>query len=270
MEENGVLSKRTLAGFWVILVAFVAAYLVVSQLAGPSDAATVRDIFYTVIGVVTVAVLVITALKSRGEDRPVWALIAITGMCWSFGDAVLRICEITGVYGPERIFCAPDIFYLAAYVSLAFVVVHMARLTSVKKNHMKWVRYYPFALVAEVALLSIGLALFLPQGIAGASVNGSGLKIATIVNYIYPAFDIGIVAGMLLMLLMHDMPFRKIWHELFIFGLSMFAIADMSYSLFEPAGIYDPTSLLTQAIISIWLFSYGLLIMAAVYKLSDA
>lgn len=263
-------ARKSFFIYWVILLVFTASFLVVSQLVNPANSIIVRDFYYSVTGVVTVAVLAAAALKSNGEDRRIWALIAAAGIGWSFGDIIMRVYESTGASGAQRVLSLPDVFYLMAYISLAFAVVYMARLTRDKKHRMDWARFYPLALVIEVIVVSFALALYLPNGLAEVFAGESGLSVAKIVNYLYPALDLGIVAGLLLILFTHRIPFRKTWHEVLIFGLSMFTVADISYSLFKPTGIYDPANLPTQIIIAIWLLSYGLLIMAGIYKLNEA
>jgi hypothetical protein len=269
MEKYEGGAKKPFFVYWTILFVYVASFLILSQLIKPAGEIMVRDFFYAITGVTTVIVLTTAAIKSQGADKPVWSLIAIAGICWSLGDVIMRVCELTGIFGPVRTLCVADVFYQIAYISLAFVVVNLARLTNDRKIHADWARFYPLALFITVTLISTAMAYFLPNGLAGELGARTGLRIEMIVNYIYPALDFGIVAGLLLILFTHRIPFRKTWHEVLIFGLSIFTVADISYSLFKPAGIYDPASLPTQVIMAIWLTSYGVMIMAAVYKLNE-
>ncbi len=262
-------NERIILAAWLGLFLFITSFLLTSAIVNTSYMEPVRDVFYFIMGVVTVTVLIIASVKSRGHDKKVWILIASAGALWAIGDLSLRICELTGMFGPKRVLCVPDIFYLTSYLFLVALVVSLGHATEKPGIKFKWVKFYPFAVVVLSIIISIAMAIFLPHGVAASIVETPGIDLSLIVNYSYTALDVCVVAGLLLIILVHRTHFNKLWEALLVLGLSVFTIADLSYSLFKPAGIYDPTTLPTQIIIAMWLGAYGLLSIAAVYKLTE-
>lgn len=254
---------------WLSLVLFIMAFLLISAIADSSDAVIVRDLFYAVMGVATIIALVSAAVKSRGRSKKVWILMALFGAFWASGDLALRLCEITGILGPERVLCFPDIFFLAAYIVLVAIVVLLGRATETPGSITRWVKFYPLAVIVFSIAISVALAVFLPRGVAGGPIGTSSLDFSMIVNYLYTAIDVCIVSGLLLIILVNKTHLNRPWEVMIVLGLATFSVADLSYSLFKPAGIYDPTTLPTQIIVAMWLSGYGLLSMAAIYKLTE-
>jgi hypothetical protein len=267
-------NKETLAiiqfAAWAGLVVFVLSFLLVSAFAEPSMAVYVRDFFYTIMGVVTVLALITAAVKSRGRDRKVWVLIAAAGLLWALGDLAMRICEVIGLIGSKRVLSPPDIFFLAAYAALVYIVVIIGSDTKAAGLKNSWVRIYPVSVVILSVLISLAMAYFLPRGVGGAPLGAYSLDFSMAINYFYTALDFCIISGLLLIILLNNTHFNRLWEALFVLGLSTFAIADLSSSLFIPAGIYDPANLPTQMIMAIWLTGYGLLAMSAFYNLTRA
>jgi hypothetical protein len=254
---------------WFGLAVFLLTYLLISLFVEPSRAVFVRDSFYIVMGIITISVLIAAAIKSRGPDKRIWTLLALAGALWATGDFTLRICEVTGIFGSQRVLCVPDIFYFSAYVALVMIVVSLGRSSTTTKTRINWVKFYPSAVVFFSIAIGVIMAIFLPRGIAGGSATAAPFDISSVVNYIYTALDICIVAGLLLIILLNRPHFNKPWFALGILGLMTFTVADLSYSLFKPAGIYDPTNAPTQMILALWLTGYGLLSIAAVYKITE-
>jgi hypothetical protein len=253
---------------WVGLGLFITAFLLASALVDPSMAVYVRDFFYTVMGVVTVSALIAAAAKSHGRDKRVWRLIATAGVLWALGDLTVRVCEVLGLMGPKRVLSYPDIFFLAAYVALIAIVVLLG--IDTKKPGLKkwWIRVYPPSVVVLSILISLGMAVFLPRGVGGGPIGAYSLDLSIAINYFYTAIDFCIISGLLLIILLNNTHFNRLWEALFVLGLSTFSIADLSSSLFIPAGIYNATNLPTQIIMAIWLTGYGLLAMSAFYNLT--
>lgn len=270
MDENkgkpGIAKKVA----WFSLAVFLLTYLLISLFVEPAKAVTVRDYFYVVMGIVTISALIAAAVKSRGPDKRIWTLLALAGSLWATGDFTLRICEVTGIFGSERLLCVPDIFYFASYIALVMIVVSLGRLSTTTKTKINWVKFYPSAVVVFSIAISVIMAVFLPRGIAGGSTAAATFDVSSAVNYLYTALDICIVAGLLLIILLNRPHFDKPWFALGVLGLMTFTVADLSYSLFKPAGIYDPTNMPTQIILALWLTGYGLLSLAAVYKITEA
>ncbi len=262
-------SKRIILIAWLGLALFIVAFLLASTIVNSGYTVAVRDSFYIIMGLTTVTVLTIAAVKSRGWEKKIWVLIAIAGGLWATGDLTLRICELTGMFGPKRVLCVPDIFYLTSYVALVGIVVLLGRATEKPGLKFKWVKFYPLAVVVFSIIISGAMAVFLPRGVAASSINPSRFDLSMIVNYSYTALDVCVIVGLLLIILVHRTHFNKLWEALLVIGLSTFSIADLSYSLFKPAGIYDPANLPTQIIVAMWLTGYGLLSMAAVYKMTE-
>ncbi|MFA5867152.1 MAG: hypothetical protein WC891_04195 [Actinomycetota bacterium] len=262
-------NQRIVLAAWLGLFFFITIFLLTSAFVNTAYAEPVRDVFYFIMGVVTVTVLIVAAVKSRGHDKKVWILIASAGALWAIGDLSLRICELTGMFGPKRVFCVPDIFYLTSYVFLVALVVSLGRATEKPGLRFKWVKFYPFAVIVVSIIISVVMAIFLPHGVAASIVRTPGVDFSLFVNYLYTALDVCVVAGLSVIILVHRTHFNRLWEALLVLGLSVFTIADLSYSLFKPAGIYDPVNLPTQIIIAMWLGAYGLLSMAAVYKLTE-
>jgi hypothetical protein len=270
MEKNSGINRYVIIAAWSSLAVFVTAFLVISALVDAADTVLVRDLFYTVMGVVTVLALTAAAIKSRGRDRPIWILIAAAGALWATGDLTFRICEVTGMFGPRRVLCVPDIFYLAAYAALVAIVVLLADSTKKSGSKNQWTIIYPITVVVSAIVICGILSVFFPNGVAGGPITFYSIDFATTINYLYTALDFCIVAGLLVIILKHNSHFSRVWEGLFVIGLSTFTIADLSSSMFKPAGIYDPANLPTQIIMAMWLTGYGLLSMAAVYKLTGA
>ena len=254
---------------WFGLALFITAFLLISALVDTADAVTVRDLFYAVMGVTTVIALVSAAVKSHGQDKRIWTLVALAGSFWATGDLTLRICEVTGMLGAKRVLCFSDIFFFASYVALIAIVILLGRSNGNPEIKIKWVKFYPFGVVVFSILISVAFASFLPRGVAGGPGGLSSLNFSMIVNYVYTALDICIVAGLLIIILANRTHFSRLWQALLVLGLLTFSVADLSYSLFKPAGIYDPANLPTQVIVALWLTGYGLLSLAAIHKLTQ-
>ncbi len=229
----------------------------------------VRNAFDTGLGLTTFVVLVVGTLQARGRDRRIWRAIASVALLWTLGDITLRIGETTSVFGPNRLLGFPDIFYLCAYAMMAYIVRTLARYSEKPEKRIEWARFYPLTLLVGAPLLSATMAIILPHGVAGSMPNESFLTFAGFVNYIYPALDIGIAIGLLIIFFTQIIPFQRIWQELFIIGFSWYTIADLSYRLFKAAGIYNPANLLSQFIMALWITAYGLFIVAAIYMITD-
>lgn len=265
-------SPKTIRGvLWTVLSVVFFAYVVVAFFTGTGTGVNARDVFYVFMGFTTVMVLVFTAFAIDNKDHRLWTFVAATGVFWMLGDAVYRGAEIMGVVGNDRLLSPPDILYLLAYASLICAVQTFARLAGKRqKEGFDWVRFY----APGVALISFCLAglfaYFLPNGIAVSSGVQGEFSIAAIVKYLYPALDIAILVGLLLIILTHTVPFKKSWQGLGVFGLAFFIMADVNYSLAEPAGIYSPANVVARLIIAMWILGDILILMAAVYRLTES
>lgn len=258
-----------LAAGWSSVTLFIVAYLVVSNLVKTSQAPLVRDLFYGFFGFSMVGAFSIAAVKSKKSEKTIWIGLVAAAVSWATGDISLRLCEALGIFGEMRTLCVSDIFYIIAYVIITYLVILLAGLTGKPDTRRLWFRYYPLVLSAFVVILSVILAFYLPKGIAGAPLGERGISLNTIVNFLYTSWDLGLLASLLLLVLVHQIPFRKTWHELLIFAFSLLSIADFSYGLFKPAGIFDPSNIQTQSIIAVWMLSYGVFSMAAILKITE-
>lgn len=263
--------KNKILTAWLVLIAVFIAYLVIAIFSGSGAGIIVRDVFYELMGFLTVSILVFTAYKIGARDRRLWTYVAAAGVFWMVGDITYRGAEILGVAGADRLLAPPDLFYLLSYASLICAVQAFARISDrrVTVRGVDWVKFYTPGVTGLSFIMSGVLALFMPNGIGMSGYSPSSLTISMMVNYMYPALDIGILAGLLLIILTQKIPFRKAWQGIGVFGLALFTLADMNYSLAEPAGIYSPENIVSRMIIALWILGDILIIMSSVYRLTE-
>lgn len=255
---------------WLSLSIVFLAYVLVAFFTGTGKGINARDAFYELMGFLTVSTLVYTAAKVGSRDRRLWTFVAATGVFWMLGDIAYRGAEILGLAGGNRILSPADIFYLLSYASLICVVQTFARLAGMRnKGGFDWTKIYPPAAVIAAFFVSGILAFTMPNGIGSIGSTPPPSSILLIVNYMYPALDIVVLVSLMLIILTRNVSFKRAWHGLGIFGLALFTLADVNYSLAEPAGIYSPENIASRLIIAVWILGDILILMASVYRLTD-
>lgn len=269
------MAKRPKAGniirptAWIILGLLLTAYLYFAFTVSAAQGQLVRELFYDPLDAVTVLILLFAAVRFRRQDEGVWIWLALAGVSWALADLYAIFNAVTGVAGAERLLAPPDAFYLLAYVGLILAVAALARLIDRPAGRADWSRRYPLIVSVAVALLTGLFAWLMPRGIA-ATGGAAPVTLPMIVDYLYPALDLCVIGGLLVILFLHRLPFQKPWHEMAVIGLIMFMVADLNYSLTAPAGIYSPANVPSRFIIALWIAAYALLLLAAVYRLTDA
>ncbi len=253
---------------WISLGVFLVAYLFVAFYGGIRHNAAARDLFYVPIGAVTVLTLILIAIRSRGTDRAVWTFLAVTGTGWACGDIWLRLKDLSGVAGDPRPLGVPDILYVIAYISLIIAVYRLSLLTGRPGRRGAGFAWHPLFIVVFVGALTALFAIFMPHGLSPFE-PGTSVNLPMIIDYLYPALDIVVLLGLLLALFMSVLPWRKSWQEMIMFGLALFMVADLTFSFSMPAGVYEPSNLPSRLVIALWIIGYSLILMAAIYKLTD-
>ncbi len=244
------------------------AYGYLASTASSGQALIVRELFYDPVDALTVAVLIFAAVRFRGQDERVWLWLSLAVTGWALADLAAIFLEVPGSVGAQRLLGPPDVFYVIAYGALVAGVLALGRTVAKPGGGFDWTRWYPLGAAASVVSLTALFAYFLPQGVSPAA-PGAVVTLPMLVDYLYPALDIVLLAGLMFALLFSKMPWRHSWSELTVAGIAFFLVSDISYSFSAPAGVYDPANLPSRLVIGLWIAGYGLLLLAAVHKLTD-
>lgn len=228
----------------------------------------VRDAYYAVIGVALIISFATASLLIRGTDKFVWRNLTLAALFWATGDIVHRSYELYGIFNAPRDLLMTYLFYLAAYIALAGVVSSLARAVGGQEKRVTRINYFLPLLLIEAPVVAFILATFLPRGISVSSTTVT-VTLPVFIEYMLPAFDIGILAVILYIFFTKRLTDWRTSYELIIFGLMLFTVADICFSLLRPAGIFDLGNFPSLAVMYLWILGYSLLGLAVIYRLTE-
>ena len=170
-------------------------------------------------------VVIVTALwwgaaRQEGAARRGWGWMAVTASCWLAGDTVQRVIE--AVHGPLDGPTLADAFWLGSYLSLAAAVGVMLRARGLSRRGLGEIGLDTIALSAVAAIVCWRLMI-----VPSLHTGHGGLQ--AVVDLLYPAGDLVIIALVLLLVLA---PGRRGAPSLMVVGcLTATFVIDCLYSI---------------------------------------
>ncbi|GGB99177.1 putative bifunctional diguanylate cyclase/phosphodiesterase [Cellulomonas carbonis] len=206
-------------------------------LAYPFLPGTSADVAYLLVGVLSVAALVVGALALTPAARPPWYLLAAGQAAFVAGDAVWTWLDLAGL---SPFPSAADVLYLAGYPLLAAGMLVLLR----RRRHVADV-----AGVVDGAIVTLALGLLVWVVLAAPTLRGDGTLLERAVAAAYPAGDVLLVAILAQFLL--GSGGRTVAFRLLVTGLGLLLVADAGFAVVESASGYEG-----GAFDLLWLASY--------------
>ena len=232
-----------------IFVAVVAVAFGLALVTGQSfESVTGSGVVYASVAVGSGAVLVAAALVAQGRSRVAWSLIGMGVLCWGIGEAVWMIQGQAGEIPYPGI---ADFFYVAGYpLIFVGVIVH---------PYLRPGRFERLRLAIDATAGALSLALVMWVAYLNDVVAAGTDPVETFLNAAYPLGDVLLVTALMVLAMRRSEQRLDLRILLLAGGVALTAIADLIFSLQVAAETYVEWSWLD----GLWLFSYGLLALAA-------
>ncbi|HEX4507766.1 MAG TPA: EAL domain-containing protein [Alphaproteobacteria bacterium] len=208
-----------------------------------------KDVGYEVIGLASVAAIVVGTCRNRPAQRAPWLLLATANLFFVFGDSVAMIYDFLGREAPFP--SIGDALYLSGYPFLAagvWGIVHAAGHSGSRENR------------ADAAIVSVGALALSWHFLMGSYAHDQTLSaLGRLVTMAYPVMDIG-----LLFLVVNSLVFgrdRRVAAKLIAASMGAMVVADFVYDIQILHGSYAVGNLIDAG----WLISYVLLGAAALH-----
>lgn len=232
-----------------IFVAIVAIGFGFALVGGISfDDVTTPGVLYASAAVGSGLVLVAAALVSQGRSRLAWSLIGAGVLCWGIGEAAWMIQAQAGEIPYPGI---ADFFYVAGYPLIFAGVIALPYL---RPGHFERIR---LAFDATAGTLSLAVVMWVAylHDLVGVGTD----PIETFLNLAYPFGDVLLVTALMVLAMRRSEQRLDLRILLLAGGVALTAVADVIFSLQVAAETYVEWEWLD----GLWLFSYGMLSLAA-------
>ena len=208
-----------------------------------------KDVAYQLIGLGSVAAMLVGVRRGRPAARASWLLLAAANLCFVLGDAVLMTYDLLGKEAPFP--SVSDVVYLCGYPFLVAGVLRLGRAAGYSGSRENR---------ADAAIVSVGaLALFwhLLMGSYAHDATLGGL--GKVVTMAYPVMDLGVLFLVVNSLLFAGV--RRTCDKLIAAAIAVMVVADFVYDVQVLHGTYATGN----AVDAGWLISYVLLGAAALH-----
>ncbi len=208
----------------------------------------VPGVVYAGIAVCSGLVLVAAALVGRGRSRFAWSLIGSGVLCWGIGEAVWMIQTQAGEIPYPGI---ADFFYVAGYPLIFAGVIALPYLRPGRFERLR------LTLDATAGAISLGVVMWVAYLDQIVSLGSDPVE--TFLNVLYPFGDVLLVTALMVLAMRRSEQRIDLRVILLAAGVALTAVADVIFSLQSASDSYVEWGRLD----SLWLFSYGLLALAA-------
>ena len=234
MQEDAVVRQRRYRRLCAFAVPFVVVWVVVifGHVGGHDVAKAVSNGGLAITALAAGVSCGITALRSRGRYRTVWALLGLGMASWGVGQVIWDYYEV--VVREEVPFPSmADAGYLA---EVPFVVAALVRLPSGTRSIAGRARTVLDGMIVAAALLLMSWMLVLGKIFHG----GSGTFFAQMLSLAYPIGDVVIVTIVVYAILRARQTGRTVPPPLLLVGIGLvsLAIADSGFTYQTATGSY--------------------------------
>jgi len=214
----------------------------------PLQNVTGSEVIYASVAVASGLVLVAAALVARGRSRLAWSLIGAGVLCWGIGEAVWMLQTQVGEIPYPGI---ADFFYVAGYPLIFAGVIALPYLRPGRFERIR------LAIDAAVGTLSLAVVMWVVylHDVVGVGTD----PIETFLNVGYPLGDVLLVTALMVLAMRRSEQRLDLRILLLAGGVTLTAVADLIFSLQSASDSYVEWGWLD----GLWLFSYGLLALAA-------
>ena len=205
-------------------------------------------VLYAAAAVASGLVLLAAALVSRGRSRVAWSLIGAGVLCWGIGEAVWMIQSHAGEIPYPGV---ADFFYVAGYPLIFGGVIVLPYLRPGRFERLR------LAIDATAGTLSLAVVMWVAYLHEVVAVGTDPVE--TFLNVAYPLGDVLLVTALMVLAMRRSEQRLDLRILLLAGGVALTAVADLIFSVQVAAETYVEWSWLD----GMWLFSYGLLALAA-------
>jgi signal transduction histidine kinase len=212
------------------------------------DDLTAPGALYAAAAVASGVVLVAAALVARGRSRVAWSLIGGGVLCWGIGEVVWMIQKQVGEIPYPGI---ADFFYVAGYPLIFVGVIVLPYLRPGRFERLR------LAIDATAGTLSLAVVMWVAYLHDVVAVGTDPIE--TFLNVAYPLGDVFLVTALMILAMRRSEQRLDLRILLLACGVALTAVADLVFSMQVAADTYVEWGWLD----GLWLFSYGLLALAA-------
>ena len=209
---------------------------------------SVSGALYSFIATAAGVVLVGAALKSRGRGRIAWSLIGAGVLLWGIGETIWLLASPGGEIpypGPA------DFFYVAGYPLIFAGVVLLP--------YLRPGRYERIRLAIDAIAGTMSLAVVMWVAYLHDIVGLGSSPLESFLNLLYPFGDVLLATALMVLAMRRSEQAIDMRIFLLAGGVALTTVADVIFSLQTAAGTYVEWAPLD----GLWLFSYGLMALAA-------
>lgn len=206
------------------------------------------SVVYSSTAVASGLVLVAAALASRGRSRIAWSLIGAGVLCWGIGEAVWMIQLHAGEIPYPGV---ADFFYVAGYPLIFGGVIALP--------YLRPGRFERIRLAIDATAGTFSLAVVMWVAYLHDVVGLGSDPVETFLNLLYPLGDVLLVTALMVLAMRRSEQRLDLRILLLAGGVALTAVADVIFSLQSASDSYVEWGWLD----GLWLFSYGLLALAA-------
>ncbi len=193
------------------------------------------------------------ASNSIGRTRKAWMVLAIAQIVYALGDVSWAVIEAGLRENPFP--SVADVFYLAFYPIFALGIFLLPTVPLSSRERIKFLLDAGIVVIASIFLFWVFM-------IAPIIASNESVDLSLVVSVAYPVMDLVVLAAFM------ELIFRKLSFAgskplfLLAFGLVIWLIADVIFSIQTQAGTYVSSSLLD----TLWLISDMLFLLAGVMQ----
>ncbi len=208
----------------------------------------ISRVVYSFIGAAAGVVLLGAALGARGRARIAWSLIGAGVLCWGIGETIWMVLA----QGGEIPYPGPaDFFYVAGYPLIFAGVVLLP--------YLRPGRYERIRLAIDAIAGTLSLAVVMWVTYLHDIVGLGSSPVETFLNLLYPFGDVLLATALMVLAMRRSEQAIDMRIFLLAGGVALTTVADVIFSQQSAAGTYVEWSPLD----GLWLFSYGLIALAA-------
>ncbi|MBE4907189.1 EAL domain-containing protein [Bacillus luteolus] len=179
--------------------------------------------------------LVITFNKDKGKARKFWLFLALGILSYLMGILVWAFYYFITLDVSAELALLPKVFWIFQNVFYFLALLFMMNV--MKKNNLLTIRFlFDILIVMSVA------ATFISHFIMGPLLTNAKHAFS-IIDLLYPVFDLGVLAGVLSLIIASNTFFTKSTSYLLVAGLLIQVIADLNFSYLTVKNIYSVGSL---------------------------
>src|SRR4051794_27870662 len=233
--QTDAAARRRYLRLCALAIPFVLAWVIVifGEVDGDSLAKNVSNVGLALTALAAGASCLVTAYRTRGRYRFVWALLGLGMVSWGIGQMIWDYYEFG--LGQEVPF--PSLADAGYLLEVPLVVAALVRLPSGTRSMAGRVRTVLDGLIVASALLLMSWMLVLGKVFHG----GSGSWVAQVLSLAYPIGDVVIVTIVVYAILRARQTGRKVPTPLLLVGLGLvcLSIADSGFTYLTAIGSYN-------------------------------